>query len=80
MNIYRRNAKNSVLERNSLVLNYQFIYIALITSDAPLIDALLYTKNPKIRVKYPNFLGFALESASPRALNMYVTPTKFFET
>ena len=35
------------------------------TSGTPLTHALLYLKNPKIRIKYPNFGGFALESASP---------------
>ncbi len=47
-------------------------------SGTPLTHAFLYLKNAKIRIKYPNFAGFALESASPRAPNMCVTPTKMF--
>ncbi len=49
------------------------------TSGTALIYALLYPKKMAIfHQKYPNFRGFALESASPRAPNMYVTPTRFF--
>ena len=34
-------------------------------SSTPLTHSHLYLKNPKTRIKYPNFGGFALESASP---------------
>ena len=48
------------------------------TPVTPLTHALLYLKNAKTRIKYPKFAGFALESASPRAPNTCVTPTKIF--
>ena len=48
------------------------------TPATPLVHALLYLKNAKIRIKYPNFAVFALESASPRTPNTPVTPTKIF--
>ncbi len=34
-------------------------------SGTPLTHLLLYLKNAKIRIKYPNFAVFALESATP---------------